>query len=104
MQTISKEILRDTFSQVRGSTFCTIHTVTDPKCLKKHRDTKEPLPYKEVKKTSVINGVINFKYENSVNKQREREDSTADFIAEPRKWGTRITTVERSEERRVGKE
>lgn len=41
-------------------------------------------------KKSVVNGVINWNYQNSVNRQKERENKEGDFKAEPRKWGERI--------------
>jgi len=44
----------------------------------------------KVFKLSHINGIVNFNYENSVNKQREREGVTPDFVAQPRKWGTKL--------------
>jgi hypothetical protein len=41
-------------------------------------------------KRSYINGMIGFRYENSVNNQLAREGVEADFVSHPRKWGNRI--------------
>ena len=41
-------------------------------------------------KQSTTNGVINFHYENAVNRQQGREGGPQDFEAKPRKWGERI--------------
>ena len=53
------------------------------------RKTGNPF-YGRVTKTSTVNGMIGFKYENSVNNQRKRENIGKEFVAEPRKWGVRI--------------
>lgn len=47
-------------------------------------------PFGQVNKRSRVNGMVNWNYQNSVNRQRAREDSTPDFEASPRKWGRRI--------------
>ena len=47
-------------------------------------------PFPGLRKVTKIGGVLNFNYQNAVNRQREREGIVADFVAEPRKWGTRI--------------
>src|ERR1035437_1522818 len=44
----------------------------------------------EVIKVSRVNACMNFIYEKSVNRQRNREELEADFVAMPRKWGTRV--------------
>lgn len=50
-----------------------------------------------VTKVSKVNGMVNWNYTNSVNNQRMREESPQDkdgniqgFVAEQRKWGTRL--------------
>jgi hypothetical protein len=68
----------------KGAKIVTLYTETQPKMKKTNN------PYLGVIKKSRINGVVNFNYENSVNRQRVREDSTPDFKAEERKWGKRI--------------
>jgi hypothetical protein len=72
-----------------GASFITITALTEPDWLAA-RETGEN-PYKNhVVKRSVVNGVINWKYENSVNNQRAREGLSPDFESLPRKWGERI--------------
>jgi hypothetical protein len=68
----------------KGAKIVTLHTETQPQMRKMNN------PYLGVVKKSRINGVVNFNYENSVNRQREREGSETDFVAEERKWGHRI--------------
>jgi hypothetical protein len=53
--------------------------------------TKADIPTKEVYKLSRVNGIVNFQYSNSVNRQREREEKEPDFVPKKRKWGTRLS-------------
>lgn len=71
-------------SGIRGATFATITTETDP------RLRKTGNPHSNVRKVSRVNVCIGFQYANSVNNQREREGSDPDFEAAPRQWGIRI--------------
>lgn len=80
------EFLRDR----KGSEFVTIVSTTRPKVLKKDRETGEPNPFGEIVKVSRANGILGFRYENSVNNQREREGGERDFVAEPRSWGQHV--------------
>ncbi len=43
-----------------------------------------------ITKSTHINGIVNFLYESSVNRQRGREDLEMNFESEPRKWGCRL--------------
>lgn len=73
--------------KMRGAEFVTFVARVDPGCLVKHRETKVPFPYPGLTKVSRVNGIIGFRYTNSVNNQREREGLEKDFVAQPRKWG-----------------
>lgn len=44
----------------------------------------------KVKKVAHVNGVINWIYANAVNRQREREEKTPDFVPLRRSWGERL--------------
>jgi hypothetical protein len=55
-----------------------------------HTQTFVVVDKKNCTKNSVVNGIINWSYEGSVNKQRDREGSPTDFRAQERKWGERI--------------
>lgn len=44
----------------------------------------------EVTKTSQVNGFLNANYTKSVNRVREKKGETPDFVAQPRRFGTRI--------------
>jgi len=71
-----------------GSTALTLHSVTDQRSKLKvawYRDGGC-----EVFKKSRTNGMINYKYEDAVNRQRAREGKPVDFQAESRTWGERI--------------
>ena len=50
-----------------------------------------PNPYASVSKVQKLNCFINFDYEKSVNRQREREGKEPDFQAEQRTWGEHLT-------------
>jgi len=43
-----------------------------------------------ITKITHINGMANWLYEDSVNRQKEREGKEADFISHPRQWGARL--------------
>jgi hypothetical protein len=55
------------------------------------RARKTNNPFYSVAKLSVVNGFTGFDYETSVNRQRTREDSTPDFAAQARAWGTVVS-------------
>lgn len=66
-----------------GAQIVTITTATEPKL-------KRTNPFGVITKTSVVNGVINFNYQNAVNRQRGREGNDEQFTSAPRQWGQRI--------------
>nr|WP_294529225.1 hypothetical protein [uncultured Rhodopila sp.] len=68
----------------RGAIIATIETRTDPRL-------KKANPFgPNVIKHSLVNCVINWRYEGAVNRQREREGTEATFEASPRAWGERF--------------
>lgn len=74
-----------------GANFVTIETRTVPKLLARHPISGEANPFRgNIVKVAIVNGVINWVYERAVNRQRTREELTADFQAMPRKWGHRM--------------
>lgn len=86
MKTITKNELVELLKQVRGTTFVSISSEVTPQ-LKGGKSC----PLQGVVKKSESNCTIGFKWQNSVNNQLEREGEEPDFIAEPRKWGVRLT-------------
>jgi len=48
-------------------------------------------PYLGAVVTKSTNGIINFDYQNAVNRQLVREGKTAEFEAKERKWGKHVT-------------
>jgi hypothetical protein len=84
MQTMTRNELVAFFTGIRGATFATITTETEPKLLK----TGNTLG--DVRKVSRVNVCLGFQYEAAVNRQREREGATADFEAASRQWGERV--------------
>jgi len=64
-------------------TFLSMLSVTEPKLAK-------GCPYRNVRKISKVFGIANFRYQNSVNAQREREGLLADLEAKPRQWGFHV--------------
>ncbi len=82
-------------AKVKGATFATIVTETEPAFNKFSRTkdalgNKVPCPYNEVVKVSTMNITINFIYANSVNRAQVKEGSEGDFTPAPRKWGERV--------------
>lgn len=80
----------DILREHKGCTIVTLTAATKPRCLKRDRETGEPNPWGQIVKVSMVQGLIGFRYENSVNNQREREGDVADFEAEPRSWGHHV--------------
>ena len=87
MKAITQAELVLLLETVKGATFATLVTETDPK-LKKTGN-----PFGEVRKVSRVNVTLGFQYENAVNRQREREGSEPDFEAAPRQWGRKISPM-----------
>lgn len=84
MPAITLDTFRNSLLQWKGASIVTIHAETAPTM----RVTGNP--YTGAVKRSAVNGVINWIYENAVNRQRERENLVPNFTAFPRKWGHRI--------------
>lgn len=55
----------------------------------KATNVKTRNPFGRVLKKSRVAGIVNFAYEDAVNRQRLREDKPADFVAKRRQWGRR---------------
>lgn len=88
---ISPDELADLLRNARGATIVTVEARTEPRLLARHPVSGQPNPLKgNLIKVSRVNGIINWGYEGSVNRQRAREEMTPDFEALPRKWGFRL--------------
>jgi hypothetical protein len=85
MNIIGKDVFKALFRENRGAEVVTITAVTKVELA---ADGRAALG--TVYKRSIVNGMVNWKYESSVNKQREREGLATDFEAMPRKWGVRV--------------
>jgi hypothetical protein len=89
MPTINRTELELLLRNVKGTTLAGVVILTVPQVNKKVNGVANPI-HGRVQKRAHRNVVLGFKYENSVNNQRIREDKDADFVAEPRAWGVRI--------------
>lgn len=92
MPQITTEQLAELLANVRGAQMVSIVAKTIPTM----RKTDNP-HWGNCFKLAHVNGVIGWKYENSVNNQRIREEQPTDesgavlhFTAEPRTWGERL--------------
>jgi hypothetical protein len=103
MQTITRSTLRDMLFNQRGATFVTMTARTVPVLV-----GGKKCPLAGLTKVSVINGTINWSYQNAVNAQRLREGTPTDendvvehFVPHPRSWGVRLheALAERSKAR-----
>lgn len=70
---------------ISGATAVTILARTQPTLV-----GGKSCPLKGLTKLATVNGIINFSYERSVNRQRQRVGNTEYFKASPRSWGTRL--------------
>lgn len=91
MPTLSRAELVEKMQNRRGAFVATIVAETVPAMRKTGN------PYVGATKISRVNGLLNWIYENAVNRQRCRENTPVDangevehFEAAPRKWGQRI--------------
>jgi hypothetical protein len=92
MKKVSVAELKSILESQVGATFVTILAYTKPDFV-----GGKSCPVANVRKLAAVNGVINWSYEKSVNRQRLREEKPADengaveyFTPEPRKWGVRL--------------
>lgn len=69
-----------------NATFVSFVAKTKPKMKKKGN----PFTDKNVEKVAKVRGIVNFRYQNSVNNQRVRENKEDNFESAPRRWGQRI--------------
>lgn len=67
-----------------GAIILTFTSTTEPKLKKTWTGPK-------VYKQSTVNGIVNYNYQDAVNRQRVREGLSADFVSEPRTWGERVS-------------
>lgn len=79
--TINRNELAAILLKVKGARPATITTCTSA-------GLKSPM--RDVLKTSVTNVMVNWNYQNAVNRLLEKQGQTADFEAQPRKWGDRV--------------
>ena len=82
---ISLVELQNRLDQLKGARVVSFIARTKPEM----RKTDNPY-WERVTKVSKVVGMVNWIYQNSVNRQRIREDSEPDFEALPRSWGERI--------------
>lgn len=82
--TINRAELETILRNVKGNTFATITTITEPAQI-------GISPFKStLKKVSRVNVALGFHYSNSVANQEKREGLAGTFEAQPRKWGVRV--------------
>jgi hypothetical protein len=70
------------FSNRRGTTFAGLDVTTEPKLLKKHRDTGELCPFSSVRKHAAVRVMLGANYEKRVQKITDNPD----FVAGPHAW------------------
>jgi hypothetical protein len=83
MKILTRSQLFDLITEISASGASAVSLVmnTVPDIKKKNRITKGTTPseYFDIRKVSYVNGFLNFDYQNSVNRQLEREGQEADF-------------------------
>jgi len=89
MKLITTAELLELIRAIKGATFATLTLSTEPTM----RKTDNPF-YGLVKKVAIHNVCLNYNYENSVNKQRDREDKIENgpFVA-AETWGSHETSA-----------
>jgi hypothetical protein len=88
MKTLTYKALVERLNSYAGVTFVSCSLETDAKLKKGGRAGVPVCSYPGTMKQVSLNGAVGFSYENSVNKQRDREDVEEKFEAHQRAWGT----------------
>ena len=86
LRRVTTNQLRRILSRRRSAQMVTFVAETVPRM----RMTDNPFRRNRDTKIARVNGVINWIYANSVNRQREREDKRPDFVPLERTWGERL--------------
>jgi hypothetical protein len=87
MQVITADGLREMIAGLKACTAIAVEYETEPKLLKRGRESGEPCPYEAIGKINVISGLIGADYANSCNNQLGRENKNLDFTPHRRSWG-----------------
>jgi Tol biopolymer transport system component len=85
MKTITRNQLVEIIEAQKGTEMVSVYIGTDP------RMNKTGNPYIGAMKYQTLSGIVGYDYQNSVNAQLAREGKEADFVAEPRQWGVRVS-------------
>ena len=88
--TVTPADLAERVAQVGEASVASVTILTEVSMLKKHRVTKEPCPYGQVVKRTVMNVMFGTNYENGVNNRREKEGSSRTFEAMPHQWADHV--------------
>ncbi len=90
---VTKDALIAEVSVNKGARPITLKTATEPDSMFNKRDNpfwdKAKQEWKCLR-IAVTNGMINFNYQNAVNRQRDRENLPTTFVAKARQWGVHI--------------
>jgi len=87
MKTITQsELVTRLMETDASASFVSIRSETDPRL----KRTGNPFNAGAVLKRSATRGLINFRYTNAVNNQRDREGIDEAFEAQPRRWGVHV--------------
>jgi hypothetical protein len=91
---VTRQELAALLYEVKGAKPVTIVARTSPSLV-----GGKSCPYAGATKLSRVNGIINFSYENAVNRELQRaaeDDEVVEYFEpEPRKWGTRLYSEDR---------
>ena len=81
---INRKSLPIFFEQIgsKGAAVLSLTISTKKDLLKKGRETKGLQPFGFIKKVSTLNGLLNFNYQDSVNKARIKEEKNSDFTSQ----------------------
>ena len=83
MKKINRAELVSILNDISGARALTVCFASAPKMLVKSRINKVPNPFRDnVNKIRTYNCMVNFSYENSVNRQRSREGKEVNFVAQ----------------------
>lgn len=87
---VTPQELAERVADVGTSTIVGVTTVTEVKMLKKHRTTKEPCPYGQISKRTVMTVMFGTDYAKGVDNRRVKEGKSADFVAAPHQWAEHV--------------
>ena len=88
---VSENEIIDILLAIKGAKILSFVAQTDPKPLKKSRETKQPTPWASLIKIARLNGMVNFHYDAGVLRRLEKEGKDPSSFRQGESWHEPLT-------------